>query len=109
MLSREFLGRSRSTHKTVCFGTKGFERVVSRVSSSSRHYNVSARDTIVPQPSSSNGGRGQRRRQKQRDELRAACAERVQTVVPLGETMLDDIQGALDVRKAKERRNIKPT
>eukprot|EP00752_Nemacystus_decipiens_P007052 g6322.t2 len=46
--------------------------------------------------SAGSGGRGQRRRQKQQDELRAACAERLKTVVPLGEAMLDDIQAVLE-------------
>lgn len=61
---------------------------------------------VTPQPPSSSGGRGQRRRQKQQDELRAACAERVKTVVPLGETMLDDIQTVLEVNEPKDRSSV---
>ncbi|CAM9539794.1 unnamed protein product [Ectocarpus sp. 12 AP-2014] len=46
--------------------------------------------------SSKSGTREGRRRQKQQDDLRAACTERVRTVVPLGDAMLQEVEAVLE-------------
>ncbi|CAM9140398.1 unnamed protein product [Ectocarpus fasciculatus] len=49
--------------------------------------------------SSKSGTREGRRRRKQQDDLRAACTERVRTVVPLGGAMLQEVEAVLEARK----------
>ncbi|CAM9832720.1 unnamed protein product, partial [Hapterophycus canaliculatus] len=46
--------------------------------------------------SSSRGTREERRRQKQQDDTRAACAERVRIVVPLGGALLEQVEAVLE-------------